>query len=134
MQLPETDSVAAVMFAFQNMNEETLFKMDTFRERMARAGVALVWIVPGCGQEWDVSTGVQENFNRMLSALATESGHPEIADAPLIPFGHSAQATMPWNFAAWNPERTLCVISYHGDAPRTNLCDAYVVFLCDAEL
>lgn len=122
MQLPETDSVAAVMFAFQNMNEETLFKMDSFRERMARAGVALVWIVPGCGQEWDVSTGVQENFNRMLSALATESGHPEIADAPLIPFGHSAQATMPWNFAAWNPERTLCVISYHGDAPRTNLC------------
>ena len=107
MQLPETDSVAAVMFAFQNMNEETLFKMDTFRERMARAGVALVWIVPGCGQEWDVSTGVQENFNRMLSALATESGHPEIADAPLIPFGHSAQATMPWNFAAWNPELSL---------------------------
>ena len=29
---------------------------------------------------------------------------------------------MPWNFAAWNPNRTLCVISYHGDAPRTNLC------------
>ena len=30
-------------------------------------------------------------------------------------------ATFPWNFAAWNPERTLAIISYHGDAPRTNL-------------
>ena len=36
--------------------------------------------------------------------------------------GHSAQATFPWNFAAWNPNRTLCIISFHGDAPRTNLC------------
>ena len=30
-------------------------------------------------------------------------------------------ATYPWNFAAWNAERTLAVISLHGDAPRTNL-------------
>ena len=31
-------------------------------------------------------------------------------------------ATYPWNFAAWNPERTLAIVSLHGDAPRTNLC------------
>ncbi len=47
---------------------------------------------------------------------------PWIAKAPMIPLGHSAQATFPWNFAAWNPDRTLCIISFHGDAPRTNLC------------
>ncbi|MCF0176951.1 MAG: hypothetical protein HUJ94_08935, partial [Bacteroidales bacterium] len=46
----------------------------------------------------------------------------ELESCPIIPFGHSAQATFPWNFAAWNPDRTLCIISYHGDAPRTNLC------------
>jgi hypothetical protein len=57
-----------------------------------------------------------------MTALATGSEHPELASAPIIPFGHSAQATFPWNFAAWNPDRTLCIISYHGDAPRTNLC------------
>ena len=61
-------------------------------------------------------------FDEMLTAIAYQSGHTEIADAPIIPFGHSAQATMPWNFAAWNPDRTLCIISFHGDAPRTNLC------------
>lgn len=122
MTLPGTENVSAVMFAFQNMNEETLFKMQPFRDKMSALGVALVWIAPGFGQEWDVRTGVQTAFDDMLVALAEKSGHTEIKDAPLIPFGHSAQATMPWNFAAWNPERTLCIISYHGDAPRTNLC------------
>ena len=57
-----------------------------------------------------------------MQQLAVESHHPELATAWIIPFGHSAQATFPWNFAAWNPDRTLCIISYHGDAPRTNLC------------
>ncbi|KAA4065270.1 hypothetical protein F3F49_25040, partial [Bacteroides ovatus] len=33
----------------------------------------------------------------------------------------SAMATYPWNFAAWNPERTLAVLSIHGDSPRTHL-------------
>ena len=119
---PETVEVKALMFAFQNMSEETLFKMESFRKRMAEAGVALLWIAPGFGQEWDVSQGIQEPFDNLIKALAEKSGHAELAGVPLIPFGHSAQATMPWNFAAWNPKRTLCVVSYHGDAPRTNLC------------
>ena len=119
---PETDNVKALMFAFQNMSEETLFKMKSFRKRMASDGVALLWIAPGFGQEWDVNQGIQEPFDNLIKTLADKSGHPELATVPLIPFGHSAQATMPWNFAAWNPNRTLCIISYHGDAPRTNLC------------
>lgn len=119
---PENDSVKALMFAFQNMNEETLFKMESFRKRMADAGVALLWIAPAFGLEWDVTQGIQEPFDNLIKRLADVSGHPELKSVPLIPFGHSAQATMPWNFAAWNPGRTLCIISYHGDAPRTNLC------------
>lgn len=38
---PGTERVEALMFAFQNMNEETLFSMSAFRERMGAAGVAL---------------------------------------------------------------------------------------------
>ena len=119
---PDTGKVKALMFAFQNMSEETLFKMESFRKRMASSGVALLWIAPGYGLEWDISQGIQDPFDNLIAALAEKSGHDELSDVPLIPFGHSAQATMPWNFAAWNPNRTLCVISYHGDAPRTNLC------------
>lgn len=47
-----------------------------------------------------------------MGNLADQSGHAEIAKAPVIPLGHySAQATFPWNFAAWNPNRTLCIAS-----------------------
>lgn len=118
----QCDNIRALMFAFQNMTEEALFLSPSFREKMAHDKVALLWIAPGFGQEWDVSTGVQESFDRLIDDLAWKSGHDELRKVPLIPFGHSAQATMPWNFAAWNPDRTLCVISFHGDAPRTNLC------------
>lgn len=48
---PENDRVKALMFAFQNMNEETLFKMESFRQRMADAGVALLWIAPAFSTE-----------------------------------------------------------------------------------
>ena len=66
--------------------------------------------------------GTQEIFNRMMNDLAEVSGYSELEHIPVVPVGHSAMATYPWNFAAWNPERTLAVISLHGDAPRTNLC------------
>ncbi len=52
--------------------------------------------------------------------LANQSGYEELKIAPLIPLGHSASATFPWNCAAWSPARTLAIISVHGDAPQTN--------------
>lgn len=121
--IPEKcNTVKALIFAFQNMNEETLFSSEKFRDDMKRMNVGVLWIAPGFGQEWDVNSGIVEPFFGLVDSLAEKSGHRELTSVPLIPFGHSAQATMPWNFAAWNPARTLCVISYHGDAPRTNLC------------
>lgn len=121
--IPENcDKVNALIFAFQNMNEETLFTSPQFRSDMKRLGVGILWSAPGFAQEWDVNSGIVDPFFGAIDSLAVISGHTELKSVPLIAFGHSAQATMPWNFAAWNPQRTLCLISYHGDAPRTNLC------------
>lgn len=121
--VPERCSdVRAVVFAQQNMTEEMLFHNDAFRRQMQQLGVALLWVAPAFTYAWDPASGCQKVFDEMLTAIAYQSGHPEIATVPVIPFGHSAQATMPWNFAAWNADRTLCIISFHGDAPRTNLC------------
>lgn len=114
--------VKAVMLAQQNMTEEALFRMKSFQSELRRMDVALLWIAPAFSQKWDPTTPCQTIFEDMMTAIAYQSGHQEIIKAPVIPFGHSAQATFPWNFAAWNPARTLCVISFHGDAPRTNLC------------
>lgn len=114
--------VKAVVLAQQNMTEECILKMASFRKEMERLDVALVWVAPAFSQNWDPQSGCQNAFEEMMKNLGYQSGHMELGTAPIIPLGHSAQATFPWNFAAWNPTRTLCIISFHGDAPRTNLC------------
>lgn len=122
MRLPRgSKQIKALLYTHQNMTEEVLFRSDRFCRQMDSLGIAMVFVQQG-SQNWDVSTGCQERFEEIISRMAAATEHPEIATAPVIPFGHSAQATFPWNFAAWNPDRTLCIISYHGDAPRTNLC------------
>lgn len=122
IRLPKgTRNVNAVLYCHQNMTEEVLFRSPSFTVAMDSLGVAMAFVQRG-SQNWDTSKGCQERFEQIMQDFAKGTEHPEIAEAPVIPFGHSAQATFPWNFAAWNPERTLCVISFHGDAPRTNLC------------
>ena len=114
--------VKAVMLSQQNMTEEAIYKNPRFQAKMKKLGVAMVWVAPAFNNNWDPNSGAQNIFEELMANLADNSGHLEIAKAPMIPLGHSAQATFPWNFAAWNPDRTLCIISFHGDAPRTNLC------------
>ncbi|PTN10115.1 hypothetical protein [Mangrovibacterium marinum] len=120
--IPENcTQVRAVVFGQHNMCEEPIFDHPVFRETMAELDFAIVWLSPGIDQQWDVKNGCQNLFDKMLEDLADVSGYSEINQAPVVPLGHSAMATFPWNFGAWNPDRTLAIISYHGDAPRTNL-------------
>ena len=114
--------VKAVILSQQNMTEEAIYKNPKFQAQMKQLGVAMVWVALAFCNDWNPTSGAQNIFEEMMGNLADQSGHAEIAKVPVIPLGHSAQATFPWNFAAWNPNRTLCVISFHGDAPRTNLC------------
>jgi hypothetical protein len=89
---------------------------------MTELGFAVVWISPIIDLQWKVENGCQKAFDKALADLAETSGYDELKTAPIVPLGHSAMATFPWNFAAWNKDRTLAIISYKGDAPRTNLC------------
>jgi hypothetical protein len=119
--------VKAVLYCHQNMTEEVLFRSKTFCKQMDSLGVAMAFVQRG-SMNWDVNVKddegktCQQRFELIMQQFASKTEHQELLTAPIIPFGHSAQATFPWNFAAWNPERTLCILSYHGDAPRTNLC------------
>tara|TARA_R110002050_G_scaffold81133_1_gene173425 strand:+ start:33947 stop:35560 length:1614 start_codon:yes stop_codon:yes gene_type:complete len=113
--------VKAVVVGQHNMCEEPIFDHLVFRKKMAELGFAIIWITPGIDQQWDVNSGCQQAFDSMMDHLGKVSGYSELKYAPVVPLGHSAMATFPWNFAAWNPDRTLAIISYKGDAPRTNL-------------
>lgn len=120
--IPENcKQVRAVIIGQHNMTEETIFEHPEFRKAMSKLGIAEIWITPGIDQRWDVTKGIQQIFEKMMKELAEVSGYEELEFAPVIPIGHSAMATYPWNFAAWNPERTLAVLSIHGDSPRTHL-------------
>lgn len=121
MDTENCKQVRAVIIGQHNMTEETIFEHPEFRKNMGKLGIAEIWITPGIDQRWDVTKGTQQIFETMIKNLSEISGYTELEFAPVIPIGHSAMATYPWNFAAWNPERTLAVLSIHGDSPRTHL-------------
>jgi hypothetical protein len=116
---PECRQVRAVVVGQHNMLEEGIFEHPAFRRELARLGMAEVWIVPQVDCVFQFDKGAGERFTAMMAALAKESGYRELEFAPIVPIGHSACASYPWNFAAWNPGRTLAILSVHGDAPLT---------------
>ncbi len=113
--------VRGVVFAQNNMIEEGLLEHSAFRRTLSELGFAEVWVAPKFDQVFDFTKGAGERFDAMMRALADASGYTELVSAPIVPMGHSACASFPWNFAAWNPARTLAVLSVKGDAPQTEL-------------
>ncbi|MBW8781499.1 MAG: hypothetical protein JF599_06400 [Verrucomicrobia bacterium] len=114
---PGCQRVRAVVVGQHNMEEEPILEHPKFREAMAKLGIAEIWITPALDLFFRFDKGAGEHFNAMMAALAEESGYRELKFAPVIPMGHSAAASFPWNFAAWNPERTLAVLSVSGQWP-----------------
>lgn len=113
--------VRAVVVAQHNMIEQGILEHAMMRRTLAELGIAEVFIAPPFDRLFAFDRGAGERFDAMMRALAQESGYEELAVAPVVPMGHSACASYPWNFAAWNPARTLAVLSIKGDAPQTDL-------------
>jgi hypothetical protein len=114
---PECQFVRGVVFGHHNMEEEAVFEHPTFRETLAEIGFAVVWVAPTFDRNFRFDQGAGEKFDAMLAALAAESGYAELTNAPIIPAGHSAAASLPWYMAAWNPERIIAGVSFSGQWP-----------------
>ncbi|PTX92195.1 hypothetical protein DB346_24965 [Verrucomicrobia bacterium LW23] len=99
------------------MQEEPIFEHPRFRAALAELQFAVVWTTPPADMFFRFDKGSGERFTSVMKALAVESGYSEIANAPVIPLGHSAAGSYPWNFAAWAPERTAAIISVSGQWP-----------------
>jgi hypothetical protein len=120
---PDCKRVRAVVVAQYNLIEDGLLEDTAFRRTLARAGIAEILIAPTFNT-WQNTTNndaTNKKFDALLKSLGDKSGYTELQFAPVIPVGHSAMATFPWNFASWNPQRTLAILSVHGDAPLTHL-------------
>lgn len=120
--VPENcEMVKGVVFTQNNMIEEGMLEDPDFRDKMRKLGFAEVWVTPMFAQKFDMNTEEPALFQHLMQKLSLVSGYNELSGVPVVPMGHSALATYPWNFAAWAPGRTLAVISIHGDAPQTDL-------------
>jgi hypothetical protein len=120
---PDCKRVRAVVVGQYNMLEDPILQDAGFRRSLAQLGFAEILIAPTF-DTWQNATNndsINEKFDALLKSLADESGYSELQFAPVVPIGHSAMASFPWNFAAWNPQRTLAILSVHGDAPQTDL-------------
>jgi len=118
---PDCKQVRGVVVGQHNMLEEGVFEHQAFRKTLSDIGFAEVWISPNFSIVFDHRGEAERIFEETLAALSEVSGYAGLKYAPVVPFGHSALASYPWNFGAALPQRTLAMISVHGDSPLTDM-------------
>ncbi|MCB1130358.1 MAG: hypothetical protein KDN05_04460 [Verrucomicrobiae bacterium] len=111
---PGCKRLRGVVVGQQNLEEEQIFENPIFRRALTDLNFALVWVTPAYDLFFRFDRGSGEKFDTMLKRLADESGYAELPLVPVVPIGHSAAASSPWNFGAWAPGRTLAAISVSG--------------------
>jgi len=114
---PGCKKVKAVIFAQNNMEEQSILESTQFREHMAKLDFAEVWVSPAYDLLFHFDQGAGETFNGIMNDLAGVSGYNELSYVPFIGLGHSAAASAPYYMAAWNPDRALAAISVSGQWP-----------------
>jgi hypothetical protein len=114
---PNCQKLRGVVIGQHNMEEEPILEHPKFRAMLGQLGFAEIWVTPGFDLFFRFDQGAGEHFDEMMKALAVQCGYGELQFVPVVPIGHSAAASSPWNFAALNPGRTLAVLSVSGQWP-----------------
>jgi hypothetical protein len=114
---PNCEKIRGVVVAQHNMEEISILENPKFRAALAQMNFAEIWIAPSFDHLFRFNEGAGETFNGMMTDLANTSGYDELKFVPVVPMGHSAAASWPYYFAAWNPGRTLAALSISGQWP-----------------
>ncbi len=114
---PSCKKIKAVIFAQNNMEEQSILEDTRFREAISRMDIAEVWVSPAYDGLFRFDQGAGETFNGIMNDIADVSGYSELKYAPFIGLGHSAAASAPYYMAAWNLQRALAAISVSGQWP-----------------
>lgn len=109
---PSCNAIRGLIVAFKNLTEQRWLEDPIVRGAAKDECLGVVWIGAGkhSSLSADMSNGAGTAFLTMQQDLARISGFAEIANAPIIPTGHSAQGQFAWKFAEWAPERTIAAI------------------------
>lgn len=103
--------VRGVVLGQQVILEERFLQDPRIRAACARAGLAQVLLCPMClgYDDFDVKAKGADLLAKILGDLAAVSGYDELANAPLLPIGHSGGGIVPWMLAYRWPQRTIAV-------------------------
>jgi len=71
----------------------------------------------------DVKEGSGQALLDVISLFAKKSGHAELANAPLLLWGHSAGGQYNYEFVCWKPERVIAFVVNKGGFYYTALAD-----------
>jgi len=123
--LPETEEVRGVIFFLtggsgdgrpwvrgdlSNIPEAALGRQE-IEQLMETHGLAFI----GNDSSHYSDASPYQDMLVALEVFASLSDHPELAWAPILPFGYSNGGRTALNFAFSHPERTIGVYSYKGD-------------------
>jgi hypothetical protein len=114
---PNCQKIRGVILAQHNMEEISILENPKFRKAIEELGFAEIWCAPPFDHLFRFNQGAGDTFSGMMEDLAKESGYEELKYVPVIGIGHSAAASWPYYFAAWNPDRALAAISFSGQWP-----------------
>ena len=104
--------------------QDTVWRQFAVRHRLALVASQLTDMPHDQGfieHYVEVSKGSGQAFLDGLSALAAQSKHPELANAPLLLWGMSAGGQFNYEFVAWKPERVLAFVVNKGGIYYTAL-------------
>jgi hypothetical protein len=98
--------------ALSNLTERRWLEDPIVRQAAAEEGLGIIWLGSGKSSALtaDMKPGAQEALEKMMNDLAAESGYPEIAWAPFIAMGHSANGQFAWNVPNHIAARTIAAI------------------------
>jgi len=85
------------------------------REACRDASLGIVYFTPHLDAVFDREERASDRLlEQVLQELSQASNHPEIKEAPLMPFGHSVASIFVINVLKWQPERCFAVLTYKG--------------------
>lgn len=113
----ECRQLQGIIVAQHNMEEISILEHPTFRDEMRKLNFGEIWIAPLLHRRDRFDFDGGNLLREILYDLSEISGYTEIQHVPLVGMGHSAAASFPYYLAAWNPKKTLAVLSVSGQWP-----------------
>jgi len=113
---PKAERVRGLLIGGRILMEPDFVRDDVIREACAEESLGIVYFAPHFSAVFPYrdSTRAGDTMEKALKDLAVKSGMPEVATAPLCPFGHSVASIFASRVLKWKPERCFAAITFKG--------------------